>query len=86
MKITYGNWDPSGTETMYRLAQVAKIFGLHPNTIRKHIRRGTLKAIKLPGATSPYLIPESEVQRFKERYTHDARSNHSTPGGEDEGT
>lgn len=74
------------SETMYRIAQVAKMFGLHPNTIRKHIKRGTLKAIKLPGDTSPYLIPESEVQRFKERYTHDARSNHQALGGQDEGT
>ena len=35
---------------LYRVGQVATMFSVHPNTIRKWVRTGILRSIKLPGS------------------------------------
>jgi excisionase family DNA binding protein len=35
---------------LYRVGQAARMFGVHPNTIRKWVRTAILRSIKLPGS------------------------------------
>lgn len=35
---------------LYRVGQVASMFGVHPNTIRKWVRTDILRSVKLPGS------------------------------------
>ena len=37
-------------EPLYRVGQVAEMFDVHPNTVRKWVRENILSAIKLPGS------------------------------------
>jgi len=37
-------------EPLYRVGQVAEMFDVHPNTVRKWVRENVLSAIKLPGS------------------------------------
>lgn len=62
-------------EKMYSVKEVADRFGVSPDTIRRMIRRGTLKAWRLPSKSDKrkriyavYRIPESEVQRVFRLY------------------
>lgn len=44
----------------YRVKQVAEIFEVHPNTIYRWIRNGTLRAVLIGGE---HRISENEIQR-----------------------
>lgn len=35
---------------LYRVGEVAEMFDVHPNTIRKWVKTGILNSIKLPGS------------------------------------
>ncbi len=35
---------------LYRVGEVAQLFDVHPNTIRKWVKTGILRSIKLPGS------------------------------------
>jgi excisionase family DNA binding protein len=35
---------------LYRVGEVAQMFDVHPNTIRKWVKTGILRSIKLPGS------------------------------------
>jgi excisionase family DNA binding protein len=37
-------------EPLYRVGQVAEMFDVHPNTVRKWVRENILSAIRLPGS------------------------------------
>jgi len=50
-------------EVIYTTEQVAEILQIHPLTILKYIKNGTLKGIKLGRV---YRIRESELQAFLE--------------------
>jgi excisionase family DNA binding protein len=61
-------------EKMYSVKEAAAILGVSPDTVLRLIRRGHLKAWKLPKSGSPrkrqyesYRIPESELLRFMKR-------------------
>ncbi len=49
------------------VTQFAKKIGLHPNTIKKYIKEGSINAIKIGShPRSPYRIPVSEFNRIAE--------------------
>jgi excisionase family DNA binding protein len=35
---------------LYRVGEVAEMFDVHPNTIRKWVKTGILNSVKLPGS------------------------------------
>ena len=49
-------------EKLYTIKQVAEIFSVHANTVRRWIREGKLKTIKLEVGTER--ITESELKSF----------------------
>jgi excisionase family DNA binding protein len=48
-------------------AEVAEVLRLHVDTIRRNLRSGHLKAVRLAGKKAHYRIPASELIRFMER-------------------
>lgn len=46
-----------------RINQFAEAVGVHPETVRRSVRRGAIKAVRL-GDRGNYLIPISELQRL----------------------
>jgi len=56
------------TDRHYTVVQLAKQLGCHPETIRRAIRRGELKATRDPLAPGrPLLISEPEKRAFLAR-------------------
>jgi excisionase family DNA binding protein len=49
-------------EKLYTIIQVAEMFSVHPNTVRRWIKQGKLKTIKLEVGTER--ITESELRVF----------------------
>lgn len=50
------------------LEQVAKYFGVHPRTVMRWLKQGSLKGYKLgKGKTALLRIPKSEVNKFLEK-------------------
>jgi excisionase family DNA binding protein len=49
-------------EKLYTIKQVAEMFSVHPNTVRRWIKQGKLKTIKLEVGTER--ITESELRVF----------------------
>jgi len=49
-------------EKLYTIMQVAEMFSVHPNTVRRWIKQGKLKTIKLEVGTER--ITESELRVF----------------------
>jgi hypothetical protein len=67
--------DSKQWEKMYSVKEVAAIFEISPDSVRRMIQRGILKAWKLPMKSDKrkrvynvYRIPESEVQRVLRAY------------------
>jgi len=51
------------------LEQTAKYFGVHPRTIVRWLKNGSLKGYKLgEGKTALLRIPKSEVKKFLEKH------------------
>jgi excisionase family DNA binding protein len=50
---------------LYRVGQVAEMFDVHPNTIRKWVREDILGAIKLPGSNYNRFTPQ-ELNRLRQ--------------------
>ncbi len=48
---------------LYTVEEVARLFGVSPVAVRKWIRSGRLRGFK--NEVSVYVIPEEEVERFK---------------------
>ena len=45
--------------------ETAEVLGTHPETIRRMIRDGSLRAVRLgAGSRSPFRIPNEEIDRF----------------------
>jgi excisionase family DNA binding protein len=55
------------SQEFFTPTEVAKILRLHVDTIRRNLRSGHLKAIRLAGRKAHYRIPASELIRFMER-------------------
>lgn len=53
-------------DRMLEVSQAAKRLRMHPETIRRYIRRGLLAALRAPGSTrgGNYLILESALRNF----------------------
>jgi len=51
-------------EKLMKVSEVAKILNVSRHTVLNWIRKGKMKAIRLPGGR--YRIPESEVRRILE--------------------
>ena len=49
---------------LYRVGEVAKMFGVHPNTVRKWVREDILHAIKLPESNYNRFAPQ-ELNRLR---------------------
>lgn len=49
-------------EKLYTIKQVAEHFSVHPNTVRRWVRQGKLKTIKLETGTER--ITETELKSF----------------------
>lgn len=50
------------TEKLYRVKEVALLLNVSQETVRRMIRKGQIKAVRLP--TGTIRIPESEVIRL----------------------
>lgn len=35
---------------LYRVSQVAAMFGVHPNTVRKRVKTNIVRPVRLPGS------------------------------------
>ena len=45
--------------------ETAEVLGTHPETIRRMIREGSLRAVRLgTGSRSPFRVPNEEIDRF----------------------
>ncbi|HEX8122729.1 MAG TPA: helix-turn-helix domain-containing protein [Solirubrobacteraceae bacterium] len=51
-------------------AEVAAVLRLTPKTVRLHIRRGSLRALRIDG-TGPYRVRAEDAQRWAERQVTD---------------
>jgi excisionase family DNA binding protein len=60
---------------LYRVGQVASMFGVHPNTVRKWVRTNILRPIKLPG---------SEFNRFTRQELNRLRREMGLPPVQDQ--
>ena len=49
-------------DKFYSISKFAKIFDIHPQTVRRMIQRGELLAVKLAGK---WKIPQYEMDRIK---------------------
>ena len=47
----------------YNVSQIAEIFGVHPETVRRWIERGSLKAVRLGRA---YLVSVRHVEGLRD--------------------
>lgn len=47
-------------------AEVAAVLRITPKTVREHIRRGRLRALRIDG-TGPYRVPAGAAQEWAER-------------------
>jgi excisionase family DNA binding protein len=58
--------EPSMLEkTVYSVDEVADIIGVHPETIRRAIRTGRLKAFRVGGSQrAPFHVTREELERF----------------------
>ena len=53
---------PATSKTHYSIAEAARLKGVHPNTVRKYIRQGRIKAETIQGPYGvEYAIPEAEL-------------------------
>jgi excisionase family DNA binding protein len=50
-------------EALHTVEDVARLLGVHPETVRNWIKSGELRAIKLGGAAG-YRISDSALQEF----------------------
>jgi len=49
--------------------EVAKYFRVHPRTVERWLKNGSLQGYKLGGGkTSLWRIPKSEIKKFLEKY------------------
>lgn len=62
----------------YTVKQVAEILRVHADTIRRQIRKGNIKAIKVD---RHYLILEDELNRLLEEGWKESQSKGSEPEG-----
>jgi excisionase family DNA binding protein len=53
-------------------AEVAAVLRITPNTVRLHIHRGSLRALRIDGS-GPYRVRAEDVQEWAERQVEDAR-------------
>ena len=53
-------------ETLFNVNQAAYILKVHPLTIRRYIKEGRLKAVRIGGAVR---IKESQLQEFNREFT-----------------
>ena len=51
-------------------AEVAAVLRVTPKTVRQHIRRGSLRALRIDG-TGPYRVRAEDAQRWAERQIAD---------------
>jgi excisionase family DNA binding protein len=49
---------------LYRVSEVAKMFAVHPNTVRRWVREDILRAIKLPESNYNRFAPQ-ELNRLR---------------------
>ena len=48
-----------------KVEEAAEVLGTHPETIRRMIRDGSLRAVRLgTGSRSPFRVPNEEIDRF----------------------
>ena len=57
---------------MYRIPELAEMFGCHPETVRRYIREGKLKAVK---PSRDFYVTEQQLLDFQ---------NNNTTGNEEE--
>jgi excisionase family DNA binding protein len=55
---------PGDVARLYRVGEVAKMFGVHPNTVRRWVREDILQAIKLPESNYNRFAPQ-ELNRLR---------------------
>lgn len=53
-------------DAIYTVEDIAKMFSVHPETVRGWIKSGQLKAINLGGAAG-YRIYETDLQEFLQK-------------------
>lgn len=51
-------------EELLKVEEISARFRVHPETVRRWIRTGRLKAIRLGSERAGYRIPASEVERI----------------------
>ncbi|HEX8082680.1 MAG TPA: helix-turn-helix domain-containing protein [Solirubrobacteraceae bacterium] len=57
-------------------AEVAAVLRITPKTVRQHIRRGSLRALRIDG-TGPYRVRAEDAQRWAERRVTDVAGTHA---------
>jgi excisionase family DNA binding protein len=53
------------SKEFYTVEEAAALLRLHPETLRRAIRNGRLRAVKLAAIKGCYRIPAEELERFK---------------------
>lgn len=52
------------TERLLTLAEVAEYLRLNVETVRRYVRSGKLRAVRLGGGRAGYRVPEDEVEKL----------------------
>lgn len=61
-------------DTLYTVESIAKLLSVHPETVRKWIKSGEMRAIKL-GGPAGYRISQSALNQFlRERNTEHTKN------------
>jgi excisionase family DNA binding protein len=60
-----GGGGSGAPDRLLSVPEVAERLRVSPETIRRYLRDGRLKGIKVGGVTSPYRISEAEVRRIE---------------------
>lgn len=55
--------------TPFSVARIAEATGQSTRTVQRHIAEGALHAVKLGPATSAWIIPADEAQRYIAEHT-----------------
>jgi excisionase family DNA binding protein len=55
------------TKHFYTVPETAELLGVHPETVRRNIRSGRIKAFKVGGGAGPWRITAKEIERLIQR-------------------
>lgn len=57
-------------ERLLNIHEAAEQLAMHPDTVRKLLRRGDLQGIKMPGLRGAWKVRPADIERFVNRHIY----------------